>query len=468
MRQVSAAAIYARISSDQDGTALGVGRQLEDCRRLAVELGWPVADEYVDNDISAYTGKRRPEYRRLLEDIAEGHRDAVIAYHADRLTRRPIELEHFLGVLETAHVRHVRFASGGEVDITNGDGLMVLRMLAAVAANESAAKSRRIRRKLDQVAASGMPHGGYRRPFGYEDDKITIRESEAEIIRTLADRYIAGESMRSLATWLGESGIRTVNGGPWLSGTLTQLLVSGRIAGLRRHRGEILGPAAWKSIITQRQRERILARQDQIKVTRERSPRRYLLSGLLRCGRCGNRLFSAPRPDARRRYVCLNGPDHRGCGRLTVVAEPLEALITEAVLYRLDTPELAAALEGRASADSDTIRVGQQLAEDRGQLEELAGLYGSKAITAHEWTIARQPIEARIHQAEAALARTTRSDALSGLPGQGTSLHNAWSQMNLTRQNAIVKAVLDYAVIAPGTPGVHELDPNRVSPVWRL
>ena len=57
---VRAAAIYARISSDQDGTTLGVQRQLEDCRKLAADLGWQVVDEYVDNDLSAYSGKRRP------------------------------------------------------------------------------------------------------------------------------------------------------------------------------------------------------------------------------------------------------------------------------------------------------------------------------------------------------------------------------------------------------------------------
>ena len=69
MRTVKAAAIYARISSDQTGEGLGVARQLEDCRRLAADRGWTVAAEYVDNDISAYRGKTRPEYARMLADI---------------------------------------------------------------------------------------------------------------------------------------------------------------------------------------------------------------------------------------------------------------------------------------------------------------------------------------------------------------------------------------------------------------
>ena len=64
-----AAAIYARISSDQEGTALGVKRQLEDCRKLAAAEGWVVAEEYTDNDVSAFTGKRRPRYEDMLEDI---------------------------------------------------------------------------------------------------------------------------------------------------------------------------------------------------------------------------------------------------------------------------------------------------------------------------------------------------------------------------------------------------------------
>src|SRR4051812_25865756 len=60
------AAIYARISSDVDGTRAGVERQLADCHKRAASLGWKVAAEYVDNDISAYSGKPRPDYERML------------------------------------------------------------------------------------------------------------------------------------------------------------------------------------------------------------------------------------------------------------------------------------------------------------------------------------------------------------------------------------------------------------------
>lgn len=467
MGQVCAAAVYGRISSDQDGTALGVKRQVADCRALADQLGWAVAEEYVDNDLSAYSGRHRPAYERMLADVAEGRRDAVVVYHADRLTRRPIELEQFLEVVTAAGVAHVRFVAGGDIDVANGDGLLVLRMLSAVAANESASKSRRVRRKMDEVAAEGRPHGGAQRPFGYEDDKITVRGDEADVIRTLAARFIAGESYRSLVGWLHEQGVHTVAGGPWRTTTLRALLCSPRIAGLREHRGEVVGQAVWDAIITAHDRDRILARVEAKRVTNRRVPQRYLLSGMLRCGRCGTRLYSSRRATSRR-YVCSSGPDHGGCGRLTVVAAPVEDLISDAVLYRLDTPELADALAGRAAADAETASLAEQIAADRVQLDELAGLYAAKAIPAREWLAARAPIEARIGDAERRLSRATRSDALTGLVGNGGQLRHQWEQLGLDRRHAIVAAVLDHAVIAAGTPGAQALDPARVEPLWRL
>ena len=47
-------------------------RQLEDCRKLAEQLGWTVADEYTDNDVSAYCGKRRP-LPAMLADLATAY-----------------------------------------------------------------------------------------------------------------------------------------------------------------------------------------------------------------------------------------------------------------------------------------------------------------------------------------------------------------------------------------------------------
>jgi site-specific DNA recombinase len=465
MQVPRAAAIYARISSDVEGSGLGVARQLADCHALASSLGWTVAQEYVDNDLSAYSGKERPAYQQMLADIQEGIRDAVLVYHLDRLTRRPIDLEHFLSVIATAKVLHVRFFTSG-MDLASGDGYLMARMLAAVAADESTGKSRRVRRKLDEVAAAGKPHGGSQRPFGYEPDKITVRESEAAVVRQVVARFIAGESLRSLCQWLEAQGVQTVGGSGWRTTTLRAMLASGRIAGLRRHRGQVVAPAIWRGIITPHDRDRVLARMADLALTKRRAPQSYLLSGLLRCGRCNGSLFSSRRVDTRR-YVCLSGPDHGGCGRITVTALPVEQLIADAVLYRLDTPELADALAGRAAADKRALALADTLAADRAQLEELTDLWTCKQISSTEWMRARRAIEDRVHKNERQLSRATRTEALVGL-GRGDALREQWSGLNLSRRVAIVRAVLNHATVGPGTHGAQSLDPNRVRPVWRL
>src|SRR5437868_1488081 len=116
-----AAAIYTRISSDRDGFALGVERQLTDCRALARDKGWTVSEEYIDNDISAYSGKSRPAYRRMLADIKAGERDAVVVYNADRLHRQPRELEEFMDVCDAAGISDLATCAG-DTDLATSDG----------------------------------------------------------------------------------------------------------------------------------------------------------------------------------------------------------------------------------------------------------------------------------------------------------------------------------------------------------
>jgi site-specific DNA recombinase len=465
MKAPTAVAIYARISRDVEGTGAGVARQVQDCHKLAESLGWAVAGEYVDNDLSGYSGKHRPEYERMLTDLADGYLDGVLVYHVDRLTRRPIELEQFLNVVDRAKVKHVRFVTG-DTDISTGDGLLMARLLAAVAANESASKSRRVARKHEQSAAEGKPHRGSTRPFGYESDHTTIRADEAQVYRELVARYLAGESMRSMAIWLNEQQVPTVRGASWLTTTLRGMLENPRYAGLRARRGEVVATGQWEPIITEVEHRRVLAKMTERKASGRRDPQRYLLRGMLRCGKCAKTLYSSARRDSRR-YVCKSGPDHGGCGRLTVVADPLERFLADAVLYRLDTDELADVLRGRGNTDerTDTLRTNLAAVEQRRM--DLSDAYAAGHLDMQEWLRAKAPLQAQAENLERQLARLNNTTALAGLVGNGAALGRSWGSLNLSRQNAIVAAVIDHAVIGPGSPGVQVLDPSRVSVVWR-
>ncbi len=460
------AAIYARISSDRDGDQLGVTRQIEDCERLIARKGWEVAERYVDDDVSAYSGKRRPAYQRMLDDLRNCYLDAVVVYDADRLHRQPKELEEFFEVCKEAGITKLASVSG-DIDLSTHDGQFLARVLGAVAMKESDDKKRRITRKHEELAQAGKVSGGGARPYGYEADKRTVRESEAVVIRECATRVLAGETIRSICADLIERGVPTVKGGQWKTQTLRTLLMAGRISGQREHHGELVAVAEWPAIITQAETTRIRALLSDPGRRTNKSARRYLLVRLLRCSHCDETLVSRPRSGGDRRYVCAKGPGYSGCGGTYVMADTVEQFVVEAVLYRLDSPELAAALSG-AAGSPDAAAWQAEVEQSQAQLDELADLHGRRVIGLSEWLAARAPIEQRVTDARKRLSKLNRTTALDGYVGHATDLREKWETLPLTRQHGIIAAVLDHLVVGPGKRGLNRFDPGRFSPVWRV
>ena len=130
---------------------------------------------------------------------------------------------------------------------------------------------------------------------------------------------------------------------------------------------------------------------------------------------------------------------------MAVSAAPLDAFVAEAVLVRLDGPQLQAALYGRAAADEGSAGLSEQVAADTAQLAELAEMWAARDITATEWHAARKPIEARRTEARRRITQMPGNSALNGLIGN-----------------------VDHALIGPGNRGARSLDPARFDIKWRL
>ena len=458
------AGIYARVSSDREGDNLAISRQLTDCEQMAKQRGWTVIDRYVDADVSAYGGKRRPEYERMLEEIAAGVVESVVVYHADRLHRHPRELEDFIDLCLREGTKMATVS--GDLDLSTHEGQLMARITGAVARKESDDKSRRIQRKHQELAHAGRLSGGGTRPFGFEADRRAIRPDEAAIIRECARRVLAGDSLRSICSDLNERGVRSATGKQWSSQTLRRLLMSGRISGQREHHGEIVSKAEWEAIVSPAETQRLRAKLGDPDRRTNRSARRYLLARLLRCGHCGSPLNARPRDDGSRRYICASGPGFGGCGKLTIVADPLEQFIVEAVLHRLDSPELPQALNGSAD-DPEGSEWQHEVERTQAKLDELAAVWADGEITRSEWLTARGPIEKRLDVAKKRLATLNRTSALTPHLGNGSELRQRWAEMTLTRQQQIVAALLEHVVVRPGRRGFNRFDPSRLQPLWR-
>jgi DNA invertase Pin-like site-specific DNA recombinase len=468
---VTSAAIYLRISQDRSGEMLGVDRQREDCEALCKRNKWTVVETFVDNDVSAYSRRKiRKGYLAMLEAVKEGRVDAVVAWHPDRLHRSTRELEDFIDIIEKSGAQ-VATTQAGHYDLTTPSGRMTARIVGAVAKHESEHKAERTGRQREQAARAGKYHGG-RRPYGYEADGKTIREPEAELIRDGAERILAGQSLRRIADDWNEHRIPTSSGRQWTITTMRTMFAGPRLAGLRVHRGEIVGDATWPAILDRETFEKLQLILGDPRRRQNCARPTYLLTGMLRCGRCGMVMHASYTAEGRLRYACNVKPGRDACGRVAISAElasdpdrgfdSLDELITEAALYRITSPAVASAMSKPKKKGPDHVRA---IAECERQLEVLAADHGAGTISRREWLAARAAIDTRLNSARRALARETGTEALG--PLRGVDARAVWVDLDLERQRAILSALIDCIIIGPAN-GRSRFAADRVDIVWKV
>lgn len=434
-----------------------MARQEELCRELAESKGWPVAELYTDNDLSAYSGKPRPGYRAMLDAIAHGSVDAVLVVDVDRLTRTPAELEEFITLADT-HGTALANVSG-DLDLATSDGRFRARIMGAVARQESEKKSERLKRERRQAALAGKPQGG-RRSFGYDRDGMTVRASEGTYVREAVDRVLGGEGLRRIVADWNARGVATVYGKPWQVTSLRTLVTGPRIAGLRSYHGEIVGGAAWPAIISRDEHERVQAILGDPRRHQAGRPAVNLLTSMVRCGRCGGRMSSSKRRDGSRRYICHPGEGTGQCGRVGVAADPLEVEVRDRVIAVVSSSPLPAPPDDTGDASAELQHV-------EGKLAELAEDFAADRISRAEWLAAREGLQQRAEAAHKRLGADTHHAALRDVPRDAEGLRAAWESGDVDWRRRLLTAVLDRVIVHPAPAGFRRFTPDRVEVIWR-
>jgi site-specific DNA recombinase len=452
-----------------------VARQEADCRELAAKIDAEVIGVYQDNSVSAFGGKVRDAYQRMLGDLRHGVGDLVIAWHPDRLHRRPAELIEFIDLCRQ-HGVDVRTVKAGEWD-PSPSGRAVAITLAAWAEYESGHKSERIRRKMLANAQAGKVNGGGQRPFGFEDDRKTIKADEALVIEELMRRMLAGESVVGLTRELNERGVPTVTGRQWRTHGLKRLLCSARIAGWRDHNPGVERPvlgspfvaeAEWAAIVSRADVERVRTLLGAPERRRSGPNRKHLLSGVLRCSYCGHGMSGAVRSPDQPRYGCIRQADghNSGCGKTWLLCAPADDLIRDALRDALADPGFVRRLTQAESTDPDGL-VATQLANDEARLLEIGRDYDDNVISRAEYVDRRARVADRITATRRALSRSTRLAALDGFTGSAEAFDAAWEQASVDKRRAVITAVIERIVVHPAVRGRNVFDPSRIKPVWR-
>lgn len=456
------AAVYLRLSHDPEGTSAAIERQRIDCTKLVESRGWNLVTTYIDNDVSAYRkGVRRPEFERMLTDMATGTIDSVVVYRSDRLARRPIDLERFIEACEGSRTL---FVSCSESDFSGTSGLLMLRILVAFANQESAVKGERVARAYRHRAEQGTYNGGGSRQLGYNIDG-THHPVEAPFVKKTVERLLNGDSLAAVLEDAKRAGVKPVRGGgAWRSSNLARALRSPRLAGLQVYRGEVIGVGAWEPIVDRADWEKLQLIFDRRARGGGTAMRKHMLSGVARCGRCQTKLTGVWASDhGRVLYRCDPSGYHHGCGRLSIFGDLLEHIVTERLIYVLSGPDADEVLAQTTTDESGALLA--QLRDDEAAIERLThDHYVDRSIPKPAFLAAKGTLDNRIEATKVELAKCSTAMVL---PRAEDLLRAEWERRGVAWRRAVVDSVIESVVVKPNTPGKRH-DPGRVEVRWRF
>jgi DNA invertase Pin-like site-specific DNA recombinase len=454
------AALYLRQSLDVQE---GIERQRTRCRQLVAARGWDVVEEYADNETSA-TKTRGPKtaWSRLLADARSSKFDVVVAVDLDRLLRT---IQDLITITETgAKVLTV----DGEIDLTTADGEFRATMLAGIARFEARRKGERQKRATAQAAAKGRRVGG-RRPFGYEQDGVTLRQAEADAIRRGYNSFLSGLSLAAIARMWNAEGFVTGQSryspehkgepSPWQAYSVRMVLSNPRYMGKRAHLGEVVADADWPAIVEETTWQAVRSMLDRPERTNAPKRGRYLLSGLALCGVCDAPVHAGgtSRPGVRA-YRCS-----AAFGHFARMAEPVERFVSQVIVARLERPDAAELLAGDARPDAHSTRAEAQAVRER--LESIAIDFADGTLTSSQLRAATERLRARLRDLESELADAGRVDVLGGLVS-ADDVVAAWEGLSIGHRRAVIDTLCTIRLLPVGR-GTRTFRPETVSIEWK-
>lgn len=438
-------ALYARISDDREGKALGVARQVKDCKAKAKALGWPEPVEYVDNSLSASKDVLRPAYERLMADIKAGTVKALVVYDLDRLTRKPAELEAFI---DLANLHKTELANvSGNVDLTTSDGRMHARFKGVLAKQESERISERVKRKQLQRAEEGVKKQGRFRTFGYNRD-MTPHDQEAPLVKEVYTRKATGESLTSIAGDLNERGFTTTGGGYWDASAVSKVIKRRDYIGEIVLNGVVVSTAAFEPLV-ERALFDLANSETEKKNNRGNNARTSLLAGFVVCGNCDNKMKSGGGKGGKN-YRCP-GNIPGSCGSCSIVGPDTDAAVFQAAYEKEQTEPVEAAESVRDyTAEAKVI-------ED--EIEAVRADYKSGVLLYVDYV----PVINTARERLAKLQREEASDVKTDLGALQLPMVD-WVNWSLSQQRLFLERHIALVVIAKADRvGIKGYKPERVT-----
>ncbi|MFC1893558.1 recombinase family protein [Chloroflexota bacterium] len=466
-------------------------------RRFATEHGFEIAKDFVDEGVSGAV-LNRSALNELREYLRNGGAEVVIAYDPDRLSRRMVHLMVLADEFERQGIQlHFVTQSMGHTP----EDKMLFGMKGLFAEYErTKLLERTMRGKLRKVSQDGGQPGG-RSLYGYSlvDGRHTIHEEEAEVVRMvfswLADD---GLTLRSIQKKLNGMGVLTRKGttywqhsvlhriakeqaytGAWHYNKTDRLPKANADSSLQKIKPrDQWVPVAIPPIISHETfdaAQRQLARNAEL--CNRNIRRQYLLSGLIRCGKCGYSYNARTMRDTIY-YTCNSKLGHVNavsCESHGVRGDIIEPVVWDCVKELLSQPKLIVEQMEKRDPEiggSDYLQeslksVGQNLAKKNVQIDKLLEAYTVGAIDSQ--LLKRQMDKVKAEQQKLIATKQDLEKQLQAAANQKINadsieiscnkISSAFGSLTFTDKRFILREVLDKIVINGDGVTIHGIVP---------
>jgi DNA invertase Pin-like site-specific DNA recombinase len=366
------AAVYNRVSTrEQVEHGHNLKGDTDRCLdRIEREPGWEYVDTYEDGGQQG-DDPTRPEYQRLLADVAARRVDVIVIPALDRFGRDSVEIQTRLVLFDREGVRVVSLRES--IDRETPEGRLQTGILAQFAEFEKAKIKVRTKGAIQQRKASGLPVGAV--PLGYHaqevtgpDGTATTRRVEdpprAAVARRIFEMVADGATPGEVTRRLNREGVKPPRkkSRAWEQRTVRRMIENRSYLGENGY-PQLIDPELFDRAVGN------LGRLDPVAVAARKggrkSPEEYILRGIAKCSRCAAPLYTR-RLKSGRHYVCANTRQATGlCDAPAIPANVLEAKTLDHLHdFRLDLEQWLATRVAAVRAERTALERAAALMRD--------------------------------------------------------------------------------------------------------
>ena len=232
-RQLRVAA-YCRVSTDDEEQLTSYeAQQTYYTDKIMGNKDWTMAGIFADEGITGTSARKRPEFLKMIRQCKRKKIDIILTKSISRFARNTVDCLKYIRALRELGIAVI--FEKENINTMESDSEILITMLGAFAQAESESISANVRWGKRQAMREGKAIIQYKRLYAYEkgeDGMPQIIPEQADVVRSIYDRYLTGASLRMLKDWLESEQIPNVAGGAeWTISSIRSILTNEKYCG---------------------------------------------------------------------------------------------------------------------------------------------------------------------------------------------------------------------------------------------